>query len=456
MDEAQEVIANLLATESNLLKIEVELTGLQVAYTELKNQLLQITSAATSSEASKKEAQQKVRDEQKKITKKLEDQAKAESKVLQLRVSKKEILARIKAEQNEPAYDVLEPRPTSHQIQGSIINQIPVYSGAYGDDCESFIRLIDRTMNQQGWTSKATAQVVRSKLAGEAALFADNQEKELKPGLENWDEPQADGDNFRTMLLNRFTLPTSELAATEALEGLKQGIKESVDVFYERTRYAIDKLLAKIPKQTQEEKANFQAMFKTQTFVFFKAGLKPSYRTKIFSAPQAQIPLNATDLLQAARNAERESLNQAKQINAIQENDSVSDLTKQVTELTEQLKRGGIFRGGRRPFRRGRGGRGRGGQGNRGRGGFQGGNRGNQRQGFGGRRGNDKKRNGQCFKCGSPNHWADRCPKNNDVQDVNGEFYYGHLADDQNEETWDNQSQGPDPNQGQGNEKEDQ
>lgn len=472
--ELQDIIAQLSTLEKEMVELEIKLAGSQVAGSELHSQLMKITSSTTASEEAKAEAQRKFKNEKIRYKELLDEQQFLEIKIHDLRVKKRTKIATIKAEEDaERLYDEpaplrpAPPIPVQPPIQGSVISQIPTYGGEKGDACETFVRLIDRTKSQQNWKSKATAEIVRTKLKDEAQLFIDNQEKELVQGIENWDEPQANGENLRQMLLNRFTIPTSELAATEALEGLKQGNKETVDMFYERTRYAVDKLLSKSPKTTDAERESFQHMFRTQIFIFFKAGMKASYRTKIFSAPQGQIPLTSQELLQAARNAERESNNQIRQINEMStqdEDDPMAAINKRIDELTESLKskqleyingRGGGR--GRWPRRgtRGRGGRGRGAPQNQGQGqGQNNDNQGNKNQGQGRGRGNGRKsiRNkfagnytnkpwGQCFRCGDPNHWADKCPWTTGVESLMG---------DDEEENWDDasESQGPDPNQG--------
>ena len=128
----------------------------------------------------------------------------------------------------------------------------------------------------------------------------------MLPGLDEGDGPVPGGQNLRQMILGKFSMPTTAAAATSAVEELKQETQETVDSFYERTRFAVDKLLFSVAKTTPEEKQMYQNLFQTQVYIFFKAGLLPNYRTKIFSAAGNQIPTTAVALLEAARNAERE------------------------------------------------------------------------------------------------------------------------------------------------------
>ena len=343
----------------------------------------------------------------------------------------------------DPNYEVLAPREAP--MQGSVISQIPEYNGAFGSDAESYIKLIDRTKDQYSWSSKATAQMVRSKLTGAARLFVDNQEKALISGIDNWDGLVAGGKNLRQMLLDKFAMPVSAVAATDAIDDLKQEQNETVDSFYERTRFAVDKLLFNVPKGSEDEKRTYRMLFQTQVFIFFKAGLLTSYRAKIFSAAQTQIPITAEALLEAARNAERE-MNAGKKIlspknlclmeygnpDQITDKTSISAETpgsgpeSNTVSSSSSLEMEGIksqiaelqrqFRGNRG---RGRGGRrGRGGN-NRGRGGFQGQRGGFQPQGRGnnwrGNRGRGgfgpKRPDFGCFNCGQMGHWADKCPE---------------------------------------------
>ena len=438
MEELETLLQTLVTKETAILQMEKDVTGIEINVQEMNKNLKAVHKNAKSTEEEKSAAESAYATEQEKLKVALADLAKLEVDVVRLRRRKRELMETIKTEENlarrsDPIYDVPAGGGTNErsQMQGSIISQLPEFNGSFGSDAESFIKLIDRTKDQFSWASKATAQMVRSKLTGAARMFVDNQEKEMIPGIEDWDGVVPGGVNLRQMLLEKFALPVSAVAATNAIEDLKQENHETVDSFYERTRFAVDKLLFNVPKETLEEKTNYRRLFGTQVFIFFKAGLLLIYRTKIFSAAQAQIPTDARSLLEAARNAEREA-NPTKpknlfpkavheieiektskegdlsadgsQTSSISASVELEDLSRQLNAIQEQLKqrgrgRGGFprrqFRGGRyRGFRGGRGGGQQNQRGGRGRGGFQRG-----------------KGRGRCFICDDESHWADKCPK---------------------------------------------
>lgn len=444
------IIKDLSIAEKQLLDVEKNIAGLEISVTDLKSKMQKISKSTKSSDEEKREAQADYVAEQEKLKEQISQQEELENRVVNLRRQKVQLLNAIKTEETEAragngaAYEVLRPRDTN--MQGSAVSQIPEYNGSFGADAESFVKLIDRTKEQYNWLSRPTAYMVRSKLTGSARIFIDNQEREMLPGIDEWDGPVPGGMNLRQMLLEKFSLPITAAAATNAVEELKQEQQETVDSFYERTRFAVDKLLFSVAKTTPEQKLTYQTLFQTQVYIFFKAGLLPSYRTRIFSAATTQIPTTAKAVLEAARNAEREvnagkkvltpkmvcqldygnpnpssqeemetreARNADKQLSTSisgESNDSktleVETLKLQVEELQRQFRgQGGR---GRRGFR---GGRNRGGRGARGGQGQRGG------QNFRGQRGRGGRGRGQgrpdlgCFNCGQMGHWADACPE---------------------------------------------
>ena len=417
------VLQELLDAEQELIQRETETAGIDISVSALKTQMSNVNKNAKSTEEEKRAIQQQYKDEAEKLKIRLEADTQLEIKIIRLRQEKQRLLSKVKNE--DEGYDVLNPKPAP-QMQGSVIGQLPEFSGSYGADAEAFVKLIDRTKDQQNWQSRQTAQMVRSKLTGQARLFVDNQEKEFIPGLDEWDNDVPNGQNLRQMLLAKFALPVSAIAATNAIEHLKQEPNEYVDSFYERVRYSVDKLLYNLPKSSPVEIGNYRQIFTTQVFIFFKAGLLPLYSTKIFSA--AVPPTNAHELLEAARNAEREVQGGRKAItpkqlcelqygetmevheNKSQEEEkskiSLEDLQVQLNAIQQQQQQ---FRGGQQ--RRPRGGR-------RFRGNPRGRGRGQalRRPGWRGRgipfqRGRGQSARGRCFNCGSSDHWIQECPE---------------------------------------------
>ena len=453
MDELEKLLGDLVAKETEVLQKEKDIAGIEINVAELNKNLKAVHKNAKSTAEEKQEAELQYATEQEKLKVELASLATLEVDVVRMRRRKMQLLESIKTEEarnrtGDHVYDVPNRETTGDgKMQGSIISQIPSFDGTFGSDAESFVKYIDRTKDQFSWQSKATAQMVRSKLTGAARLFVDNQEKELIIGIDEWDGAVPGGKNLREMLLGKFALPVSAVAATNAIEDLKQEANEAVDSFYERTRFAVDKLLFNVPKGTQDEKANFRRLFSTQVFIFFKAGLLQTYRSKIFSAAQTQIPTDALSLLEAARNAERETTtNKHRNITPkklcemeygikqemeevqehVEEKDNKSpsvfgasfqDISQQLDAIQAQLRGRGRGRGGPGRFR-GRGYFNRGGRGGQGRGGGRGNPRGGGRGGRG--RGNPRGQ-GRCFICDEADHWADKCPKRGQGQGQNQE-----------------------------------
>ena len=105
-------------------------------------------------------------------------------------------------------------------------------------------------------------------------------------------------------LEGRFKLEVTEIAATHAIHDLRQAKNESVDEFFDRVLIALDQ---KNHRVTNEMKATegWKDVLKTDIFTFFGAGLKKYIRDATVSSSSP--PLNATDLLKAARFVETSS-----------------------------------------------------------------------------------------------------------------------------------------------------
>ena len=435
-----ELVEECLLAEELLMDLESSIAGLEISVIDLKGQSVRTAKDEKASEEERKASQQAYTDEARKLKERRRDAARQEQIVLQLRQAKRAAKMDVKREQEDPAYEVLTPKSTP-QMQGSVVASIPDYSGALGLACEGWVKQIDRTKAQYDWTSKATAQMVRNKLTGSAGLFIDNQEKEFIKGIDTWDAEVQNGQNLRTMLLEKFSITTSASAATQAVGELKQDAMESVDSFYERVRFGVDKLLYNFPKN-EEHLDDYQQLFRSQVWIFFKAGLQQSITEKIFNTAADKWPNTSTELLQAARTVEREKAGTGRRVfspralNQIDVRENEDEAAAQAEPRQQQeIFRGRFGRGGRgRGQGRGRGrGRGRGGgHGNANPPRFQPNNQWNQQQqqqnpirfqGFRGiNRGNrgavprqqqqqQRRDGGYCFNCGAQGHWADRCPE---------------------------------------------
>ena len=192
--------------------------------------------------------------------------------------------------------------------QGSQIAQIPEYSGAFGPECETWLKTVDRVSQQFSWEDDVTASIARNKLKKKARLFIDNQERALIGGIQSWnqrDPLRPDVIPLRTQLEKRFTIPQSAESATVALTDLKQH-SDDVDTFYEKCRYAIHQFMYQVPKDTEAQKQVYSAYYQQNLYVFFRSGLSQRYTDKIFSTGNKNQPKTADELYEAAINAERE------------------------------------------------------------------------------------------------------------------------------------------------------
>lgn len=296
-------------------------------------------------------------------------------------------------------------------VQGSQIASIPSFDGAPGTDGEKWIRMIDRFKINFSWTSRQTAQTIRNKLTGEAALFVDNQDDEGILGTDNWDD--AGQPNLREMLMNKFAITLSAATASHAIDDLTQGVQELVDPFYERVRYAVTKFLHGFNRTTRGEKDAYSRIYQRLVFNLFKTGLHTLYRQQIFSGPTVSQPKTAVNLLEAARNAELEA-GKTKKVSVLsatsQEEEptespgptaepqraaelSLESLTKEIVALRKAMPQRG--RGRFRGRSRGRGGRPRGPIGGQGQG---------------------------CFICGALDHWSRYCPQRDQAPRGRGGF----------------------------------
>ena len=223
MEEFRRNLQSLVERETAMMDLETRILQLEA---DVKTAKTRVRDAKT--ELNRQEQTAALTDLQERLKAALTEQTKEEDEIVRLRQARKAFLARLKAEENETKRDGgdgdnLYDIPTNAKstvMQGSSVSAIPEYSGVFGSDAEAFVKLVDRAKDQYKWESRATALMVRSKLTGAARLFVDNQEKELLPGIDNWDEDIAGGHNLRTQLLSKFTIPTSAVAETNAIEDL--------------------------------------------------------------------------------------------------------------------------------------------------------------------------------------------------------------------------------------------
>lgn len=311
-------------------------------------------------------------------------------------------------------------------VQGSQQATIPQFSGVPGEDAEGWVKLVARAKIQFNWSSMLTAQTVRQKLTGSARLWADCNDAELKPGMLTWDEGEK---NLKQLILDRFSITVSAVAAAHSLDNLKQRAEESVDEFYDRVRYAVEKILTNEPKTTAEERTAFLHMFKMLCKMYFHAGMLARYREGLFNMPVANQPKDAEELLEAARSAELEAGRSKKEhkvntnpatlmsvssdaVSAPEPSNGKDDAPCKPNSAPVEAQIEALRREFQSWTQRSRGGRGRG----------RGAGRANHRGGFGGHNGasfggrggggnRPPRREGNCYQCNQPGHWADRCPE---------------------------------------------
>lgn len=445
--EAQAKVDEL---QSLLVDYEAAMDGSNIALAQLRVKLASFKADADSEKG--KRTQEKIQAESENLKKRISDIGKIKVEILEahsreakyMTLWKKELAEEGLVEDNKRGLlDTSASAALSQgrsNMQGSSVQQVPLFSGVYGPEAEAWIKLVSRAKLQFGWTSSQTAQMVRGKLTGAAAYWADNQENHQKnsKGLLEWDSELDGADNFKEMLLKKFTVAVSATAATIAIDNLKQKQEESVDSFYERVRYAVSKLLF-----INQGAPNYVALFDNMIWVFFKSGLKPVYIERIFSADPESQPKTEDKLFEAAKSAERATYQQRNAARLLTR--TVNALETPFTGVTGETEGGtgvhttappsaqhcqdylelrreldAIYRGGRR---------GRGGRGGRGRG-----------RGFGTRHlgtganttpidystpsnlrgtGGAKRTpaaGDKCFNCNQMGHWAGQCPKPKNIR----------------------------------------
>lgn len=301
VNKFQDLCVELDELEERINDQKIELTGVETAISNEKEEV--------------EKASGKKREEHQKKYKELMERAKElrketrryEIEVVRKELEKSELLKKIKREDNSGPPDASTGAISRNQIpNGTQIAGIPQYNGQHGPAAEAWIAIIDRSQNQFAWSDSTTANIARSKLTGKARLFIDNQEKALVKGIDTWNITKDGNKPLREQLKHHFTIPVSAFAATNAVENLKQTPSELVDDYYERCRYAIDKLLFSFPRTTEKEKDTYRTHFDLQLFIFMKSGLLTKFTERIFSTTNANTPKTSEELLQAARNAERE------------------------------------------------------------------------------------------------------------------------------------------------------
>ena len=181
-------------------------------------------------------------------------------------------------------------------LSSSQVNLVSPFLGEKSDDVESWIMKFESMKEACGWDNGRAIAIAESKLEGKAALWLRGQ-KAIGTIWTTWNE-------LKKEIQGRFKLEVTEIAATLAIHDLKQTKNESVDEFFDRVLIALDQ---KNHRVTNEMKATdeWKNVLKTDIFTFFGAGLKKYIRDATVSSSSP--PLNATDLLKAARFVETSS-----------------------------------------------------------------------------------------------------------------------------------------------------
>ena len=148
-------------------------------------------------------------------------------------------------------------------------------------------------MEAFGWEAAKAARIAEAKMKGKAARWLRGQ-RSLGVKYEDWPA-------VRTAMLDRFKALTSEVAATHAIHDLKQGQHESVDEFFDRVVLALDQKNHRVTNATRATQ-EWKDQVKIDLYTFFGAGLRKVIRDAKVSSPSP--PLNAQDLLKAARYVE--------------------------------------------------------------------------------------------------------------------------------------------------------
>jgi hypothetical protein len=198
-------------------------------------------------------------------------------------------------------------------VTGSQLNTLPVFDGAPASDVRLWFSKITDYADQYAWNDAEKASAAKNKLTGEAASWVQSQAK-MGKRMRSWaDQPHVAAANgqpaipaangLEREMITRFDEIVTELAAADAMAGLKMKAGERVNAFYDRVVLAVDRAnhtYTAAEKLEGEYLRHMSAMI----YTFFGAGLSDKIREKTMGAGTP--PRTADTLLVAARNVEAE------------------------------------------------------------------------------------------------------------------------------------------------------
>lgn len=279
----------------------------------------------------------------------------------------------------------------ANQPQHAQMKQLPLFDGESGEvrlQAQAWINSLERLKATFNWDQAQTALVAKERLTSKAREWELSQRDVGYPMNDyHVDDPAAAAADvlratFKVQFTWMFIGPQDQRHRLRLAQCSGQGKNESAKEYLVRLNNHLQMKYQHLTRAERDAAAHINRV-REDLFSLYQQGLRPELYKATLGQPWGNYD-NAFDLAQACtvvEEAERSTTKTAT-VNAVgllkpPEDETPTTLEAQVAALTRQFA---DFVG-------------RGGQGG-----------GQQRRGGGGRRGN-------CHKCGSPDHWRNRCPQ---------------------------------------------
>ena len=208
-------------------------------------------------------------------------------------------------------------------VSGSQLATIPNYNGE--TPVELFIRQVERSQVQFGWTAEQTAAAIKNKMIGAAGAWLQGEELSLSE-MKTWNQLKA-------LMITRFKVNTSQMEAVASIINLRQKEKETCMEFYDRVCIAVDKKNSNY-EDKDKQTVGYRTHYLNDVYTMFAAGLRADVRVQVLSSNNP--PTTAAELRKAANITEAQILSKKSTIAEL----GIEELmAKLKTEDTEEEKK---------------------------------------------------------------------------------------------------------------------